>query len=240
MTRRTDLMFKHNFQPSRDPKKGYTAGFLKWCKFAMSDPPASGGSVAIDPEGDPVVKQCWPIVKQFINLASNKMTHILGKFGVPANEKSPFCRSFETPKDLMDALIKFLPHTFSYPDVSGASSQPSDAVDDVDEATQAEEASQGTRSKSVLEKIGKFARQMAKASDNVEDEDDEDSNGDEDLNLSEEVTLPVVIDENELWMKVNLLLNADSFDDILSCVLDPGMLCFLHSLTSATTLISLS
>ena len=71
---------------------------------------------------------------------------------------------------------------------------------------------------SVLEKIGKFARQMAKASDNVEDEDDEDSNGDEDLNLSEEVTLPVVIDENELWMKVNLLLNADSFDDILSCV----------------------
>ena len=102
----------------------------------MSDPPASGGSVAIDPEGDPVVKQCWPIVKQFINLASNKMTHILGKFGVPANEKSPFCRSFETPKDLMDALIKFLPHTFSYPDVSGASSQPSDAVDDVDEATQ--------------------------------------------------------------------------------------------------------
>ena len=81
---------------------------------------------------------------------------------------------------------------------------------------------------------------MAKASDNVEDEDDEDSNGDEDLNLSEDVTLPVVIDENELWMKVNLLLNADSFDDILSCVLDPGMLCFLHSLTSATTLISLS
>ena len=127
------------------------------------------------------------------------MTHILGKFGVPANEKSPFCCSFETPKDLMNALIKFLPHTFSYPDVSGASSQPSAAINDVEEATQAEEASQGTHSNSVLEKIGKFARQMAKASDDkVEDEDEEDDNGGKDSVPSEEVTPPVVIDENKL------------------------------------------
>ena len=168
------------------------------------------------------------------------MTHILGKFGVPANEKSPFCCSFETPKDLMNALIKFLPHTFSYPDVSGASSQPSAAINDVEEATQAEEASQGTHSNSVLEKIGKFARQMAKASDDkVEDEDEEDDNGGKDSVPSEEVTPPVVIDENELWVKVNMLLNADSFDDILSCVLNAGMLCLLPSLTTATTIIRL-
>ena len=80
----------------------------------MSNPPASGGSVTIDPEGDPVVKQCWPTVKQFIHLASNKMTHILDKFGVPANEKSPFCCSFETPKDLMNTLINFLPKTLLF------------------------------------------------------------------------------------------------------------------------------
>ena len=76
----------------------------------MSDPPESGGGVAIDPSGDSVVKQCWPIVKQLIDLASKKMIKILEKFGVPTSEMSPFCYSFARPKELMKTLIDFLPN----------------------------------------------------------------------------------------------------------------------------------
>ena len=58
LNRRNELMFKHKFKPSRDPSKGYTASYQKWCNFAMSDPPESGGGVAMNQNGDSVVKQC--------------------------------------------------------------------------------------------------------------------------------------------------------------------------------------
>ena len=75
------------------------------------------------------------MVKVLISLSSNKMANILDKFGVPADEKSPFCRSFETPQDLMNTLIDFLPSTFSYPAQSGESNEPSATKDDDKEVT---------------------------------------------------------------------------------------------------------
>ena len=77
---------------------------------------------------------------------------------------------------------------------------------------------------------------MANVADDKEEDDDEEENSNpcED-SLSPSLDLPVVIDDNKLWVKVNTLWNADSFDKILSCVSDAGMLCLVLSLTTATT-----
>ena len=42
-------------------------------------------------------------------------------------------------------------------------------------------------------------------------------------NVSSEDTPPLVIDDNDLWIKYNALLNADSITEILYCVSDAGM-----------------
>ena len=64
---------------------------------------------------------------------------------------------------------------------------------------------------------------MANAADNKDDDEQENSSPSEDIESSSEDTPPLVIDDNDLWIKYNALLNADSITEILYCVSDAGM-----------------
>jgi len=62
----------------------------------------------------PVVNQLWPHVSKIIAQAETMMAPLLTMIGVKRDEMSPFCKEFESPKDLLRIYISFCPRTFSY------------------------------------------------------------------------------------------------------------------------------
>ena len=152
----------------------------------------------------------------------------------------------------MNAFIEFLPSTFSYPDMSGESSDPTVSDKNDEEEPQVKKATQGTLTEDALAKIGKFAQQMANAAeDKVNDEDeveDEDKVEDDDMpensslnedvqSSSEDTPLLLSIDNADLWIKFMSLLTADSVEDILYFVSEAGMFRSLLSFVNAKSLV---
>ena len=64
---------------------------------------------------------------------------------------------------------------------------------------------------------------MRETCEEESDDEQENSSPSEDIESSSEDTPPLVIDDNDLWIKYNALLNADSITEILYCVSDAGM-----------------
>ena len=134
-SRRLKMMFQNSFRPSREPGKGYMASFEDWVlKFGTDTSVGSmEGAVHLQKDGDSVAAQLWSTVSKMITFSSDLMRKLLGAVGVPNEEMSPFCRSFTSLEDLRDEYIRYLPRTFKYEDVQGASALDNDGNDDDDD-----------------------------------------------------------------------------------------------------------
>lgn len=112
--RKQSLMFRHRFSPSSAAGKGYAATERDWYDYAFQPTPDLGEQVMLDPDGDAVVTQLWTLVGEVINHTADLMSELLDVLGVPSEEKSPFCRHFNSPEELRDVFIKYLPRTFKF------------------------------------------------------------------------------------------------------------------------------
>ena len=119
--RRSNMMFASNFQPNRDPQKGYQATHGDWVRYNTTNSSnVVGGPVVLSDDGCAVAEQLWDNVYQVISCATSLVTPILLLLGVNENDISPFCRNFESLTELRDAFIEYCPRTFSYDGAVGS------------------------------------------------------------------------------------------------------------------------
>ena len=122
LERRLRLLYKHAFRPSRDPSKGYNANWKRFYEYGLdTNETRNDGSVPLQQDGDSVAAQLWEDVSQLISFSSELMKELLDTIGVPSDELSPFCRSFQSLADLRDEYIRYLPNTFEYGGIRGGS-----------------------------------------------------------------------------------------------------------------------
>ena len=115
------MMFASNFQPNRDPQKGYQATHGDWVRYNTTNSSnVVGGPVVLSDDGCAVAEQLWDNVYQVISCATSLVTPILLLLGVNENDISPFCRNFESLTELRDAFIEYCPRTFSYDGAVGS------------------------------------------------------------------------------------------------------------------------
>ena len=119
--RRSNMMFASNFQPNRDPQKGYQATHGDWvCYNTTNSSNVVGGPVVLSDDGCAVAEQLWDTVYQVISCATSLVKPLLLLLGVNENDISPFCRNFESLTELRDAFIEYCPRTFSYDGAVGS------------------------------------------------------------------------------------------------------------------------
>ena len=218
LTRRLRLMYKSKFRPSRDPSKGYTATFNDFFSYTMDEEPElMEGTVDIDLDGDFVVQQLWPTVKDLISYSCDLMTPFLSMLGVSSHERSPFCRSFDSIVELRDEYIGYCPSTFTYDNVQGTAN---------DEASGADEGpdESGGDGGVILERVKQFVQEF---NDNaleggaivLDGGDNRNDAGGEVEEADASNTNNDASDSAILMASFQALLKATSADDILSKVL---------------------
>ena len=142
-------------------------------------------------------------MKPFIDLAGVLVTHL-----------SPFCRDFDTPKDLLQAYIAYFPRTFKYGTISGTNEEFGEVEDSVD-VTQMENF------------IAAVIRQLAKDIDELDNEGVTDATAVDDpiIEGSEESNPPVSRDTqtdyvyHKVMDAVIALLDCDDISNIFQLAL---------------------
>ena len=66
-----------------------------------------------------VIDKLWPTGRKIMITASDRMKLFLDLAGVLVTHLSPFCRDFDTPKDLLQAYIAYFPRSFKHVPISG-------------------------------------------------------------------------------------------------------------------------
>lgn len=168
LNRRLKQMYKHSFNPSRDPQKGYQATYKGYFDYTMDTSDAMmEGTVNLLSGGDFVVNQLWKSVSGVISFSSKLMKELLSTVGVSPNDLTPFCRDFKSPTDLRDEFIRFLPSTFSYDEFAGAATAEEDKSDE--DSVESGVDDDAVREASVVERIGLFAREMSEEDSSVDE-----------------------------------------------------------------------
>ena len=116
---RLNQMFAGNLKAAKEIH-GYGATFEDYIE-ALKAQGLEGGPCMINYSDNaaPVAEQLWPHVKKIIDQAERMIVPLLRLIGVDQGEMSPFCKSFETTKELLRAYISYCPKTFSYKGQSG-------------------------------------------------------------------------------------------------------------------------
>ena len=173
--------------------------------------------MTIDSNGGYVASQMWETVSNLITFSSDLMRQLLTTVG--ADEVSPFCRTFNSPRDLRNAFISYLPRTFIYNEVSGTGSEESSDEDADENSTSVQD--------SLADRINRFASEMAKDEDGDDDDEDEvvvvdGCSGDDEptSNAANTNTASAGIPSvQELMTHFRAMLEVSSCDDILEKVL---------------------
>ena len=114
LTTRLNLMYRHNFNPSTCPEKGYAATTSDFHHYGL-DKNSEGSmqaTVNVHNDGKYVAEQLWETVSTLITFSSTPMKALLLSVGVTPEELSPFCRTFSSLEELRDECIAYLPRTF--------------------------------------------------------------------------------------------------------------------------------
>ena len=139
------------------------------------------GTVVLDDDGDYVVNQMWTAVSDAMEYSCNMMEKLFDTLGVPHDEKSLFCQKFSSPVALRDAFISYLPRTFKYGTASGngnVETSEESVNEEGENGTDGDDAdgipAPGSKA-AMLDRIGRFASEMAKDdnTDEVADEEEE-------------------------------------------------------------------
>ena len=225
LIRRLEKMYKYGFSSSRDPQKGYSATFRNYFNYSVDESQAlMEGTVEILQDGDYVANQLWPTVSELIEYSSNLMEPFLRTLGVTNDDdRSPFCRSFVSLKDLRDEFIHYLPRTFDFDNVRGTN----DGGDIDNDNNDGEDYPSASPADLMRQRVVQFQREFLSASKDgasVAESDDNDDlvaevEGTEPTD-SDSYELPETTGEYALLMSdFRAILSVDSADDILSKVL---------------------
>lgn len=136
--RRMNLLFEGNLMPSRDPKKGYPATYFDFVQHLKLLNLESGPCTVDSASSVPVCEQLWPHVAKIISQGNAMMEDLFKLAGVKDSERSPFCRTFVSPKDLLNDYVSYCPRTFSYKSKSGGKEADNDVEEEEEAADEAE------------------------------------------------------------------------------------------------------
>ena len=215
LLRRLKQMYKHEFRPSRDPQKGYSATWKSFFEHSLlaNEDTMMKGAVNLKNDGDFVANQMWGTVTKIIYFSSKSMLKLFALLDVPMDERSPFCRTFTSLTDLRDQFIHYLPNTFTYNDVLGNAA---------DEQTKEEEEDDGDSgdgddsTQLVVDQIHRFAEDMR--GDNVVVVEDEDGGSAPNLTASVNDNNEVANNTEELMSNFRSIFGAASIDELQTYV----------------------
>ena len=93
-------------------QKGYQAIFNEFVESTLNTTTnirRGGSSGSIDVSLDqPVIDQLWICVNQIIKQINLQMRSFMAQFGVTSESLSPFFKSFETPRSLLDEVKNYM------------------------------------------------------------------------------------------------------------------------------------
>ena len=124
--RRTEQMFQGNLKPKRAKGCGYFESYEEWVNISKANyKDLESGPVKIDiQEGAaPVIDQLWPIGNKIMVQAYERMKPFLELARVSVTHLSPFCREFDSPKDLLQVYVEYCPRTFKYGSTHGTNEE---------------------------------------------------------------------------------------------------------------------
>ena len=122
LIRRLEKMYKYGFNPSRDPKKGYTSTFRNYFTYSVATNQAlMEGTVQLLMNRDYVANQLWSAGNELITFSSSLMTPFFSTLGVTDANRLPFCQEFTSLTEMRDEFILYLPSTFDFYNVRGTS-----------------------------------------------------------------------------------------------------------------------
>ena len=167
------------------------------------------GTVNLVDGGDYVAVQMWVAVSKAMSWSCDMMGKFFDTVGATADERSPFCRNFSSPGDLRDEFIRYLPRTSQYNDVMG---------NGIKEATV--EPDDTANAPSMVDRIRRFASEMAADGEDEEEDDDNDdvvsASGTSDT-PADNVT--ATDNSQGLMTLFKAIIDTSSVDDILDKVL---------------------
>ena len=109
---RTRAVYESELQVSRKRGKGYNSTLSSYVESAreMSTNKSSSGPLNLDfgEHEDMVVDQLWTVVGPTINTSMSKMGQLLTRFGVKAEDVSPFLRHSESPSYLLAVYLSLV------------------------------------------------------------------------------------------------------------------------------------
>jgi len=232
---RMNQMFKGDLKAAKE-FKGYGSTFAEYIE-SLKAKGLEGGPCEIDYSVDapPVCEQLWPRVQKIIAQAERIMTPLLKLIGVKREEMSPFCRCFQSTKDLLQAYVSYCPKTFSYDGQKGEEEEGSDAGATV-EPDEVGDQGEGVN-QAMVAKIRQFAEDilLTRASDSNEESSNADvsasatddgevvvieGDGDEDEGDKNKRAKKKKADPGALLLAVECLVNIDSVDDLLDKALE--------------------
>ena len=78
-----------------------------------------GGPVDVYNNNGTVAEQLWEAVHNIIAFSPDMMRPFLAAMGVKTEDMTPFCRKFNSLRDLRDTFITYCPNTFRYKGIVG-------------------------------------------------------------------------------------------------------------------------
>ena len=112
-----EQMFRGNLRPKRAKGCGYFESYEEWVNISKTNYKyLESGPVEIDiqEEAAAVIDQLWPTGSNIMITAFDIMKPLLDLTGVSVTHLSPFCRYFDTPKDLLQDYISYFPRLFKH------------------------------------------------------------------------------------------------------------------------------
>ena len=119
---RTEQMFRGKLRPKRAKGCGYFEYYEEWVNISKTNYKYLESfhlEIDIQEGAATVIDQLWPTRSKIMIIASDRMKPFLDLAGVLVTHLSPFCRYFETPKDLLQAYIAHSPRKFNHGPISG-------------------------------------------------------------------------------------------------------------------------